>query len=222
MDAASHSAGWYWHFSTGGFPSGQVPQGSFSSMGAPGMQPPPQKSNFWTYFIVIGLVLMLICCGCGGAVAWFGYSSVQQVASLAGKELVKPFENDPAFQQHIGNVKSASINFSAMMEEAQKNPNNNNAVTIIDVEGDKGKGQLIGKSVPGEANNQFKEAKLRLPSGEEIPLTAAALGAGDQPGAIEVPAGSSEEPEKEMPAETDAPATEGSSDSAEPAEAASK
>ena len=91
MDAISHSAGWYWSFATGGPGGQQFPAGSFSSAGhSPGMQQEPPKSNFLKYFLIIGGILLLICCGCGGIISYVTYSGVQQVAVLAGKEMVKP------------------------------------------------------------------------------------------------------------------------------------
>ncbi|MFO0885932.1 MAG: hypothetical protein U0894_17410 [Pirellulales bacterium] len=207
MDAVSLSADWYLHFSSGGFPSGQVPQGSFSNAGGFGTQPPPQKSNFWMIFFVIVLVLLLICCGCGGAIAWFTATGVQQFAGAIGIEVVKPYQNDPAVQEHIGNIQSASMNFSEMMKEAQKHPGKEDeGVVIFDVVGDKGKGKIIGRAPDGD-QDQMMDAKLVLPNGQEFPIKAAAPAPVEE--GIQLPPGNEGEEAMEGPA-VEAPATESS------------
>lgn len=197
MDAVSLSSDWYLLFSSGGFPSGQVPQGSFSNAGGFGTQPPPQKSNFWMIFFIVVLVLMVICCGCGGAAVWFTYTGVQQVAGAIGGEIVKPYQNDPAVQEHIGNIQSASMNLSEMMKEAQKNPGKEDeGVMIFDVVGDKGKGKIVGRAPKGE-ESQFLDAKLVLPNGQEFPIKAATPAPGEE--GIQLPPGNSGDEAMEGP-----------------------
>ncbi|MGV3605903.1 MAG: hypothetical protein ACO1RA_05810 [Planctomycetaceae bacterium] len=213
MDAVSLSADWYLHFSSGGFPSGQVPQGSFSNAGGFGTQPPPQKSNFWMIFFVVVLVLLLICCGCGGAVVWFTYTGVQQVAGAIGGEVVKPYQNDPAVQEHIGNIQSANMNFTESANESQKAGGKNEGVLVFDVVGDKGKGKIIGRPSQ-DGQEQLLDTKLVLPNGQEFSIKAAPVPSDE---GIQLPPGNSGDEAMEGPT-SEQPETEPAE---EPAGAAS-
>lgn len=214
MDAVSLSSDWYLLFSSGGFPSGQVPQGSFSNSGGFGTQPPPQKSNFWMIFFIVVLVLMVICCGCGGAAVWFTATGVQQFAGAIGIEVVKPYQNDPAVQEHIGNIQSANINFTESANESQKTGRKNEGVMIIDVVGDKGKGKIVGRE-SNDDQDQMMDAKLVLPNGQEFPIKAATPAPGEE--GIQLPPGNSGDEAMEGPT-SEQPETEPAE---EPAGAAS-
>ena len=172
-----------WYFSQGFGPPG----GNFSSGATPG-QPtnpysgpgnfgsqPPKKSNFWMIFFIVVGILLLVCCGCGGAFAWLGYVGFNKGMEEIGNQAVANYQNDPVIQEHIGPVTKSSMNIMATGEEAQKQ--GQEGAAVIDVQGPKGKGQIIG--VPGngpEKEFNLKKAKLRLPDGREFPLGDSAAG----------------------------------------------
>ncbi len=90
---------------------------------------PPQQSNtvlWWVLGVlgVLGIGSIVVCCGGGYAMYHYG---TQFLA-----DTIKPqIENDPAIEEHIGEITAMPLNFS----ETQKHQNDN--IIVFDVQGTK-------------------------------------------------------------------------------------
>jgi len=122
-------------------------------------QQQPKSSLLWLWILLgVGGVGLLVCCGCGG----LGMLGV----SMAGSQMAARLNADPVVQEHLGTVTSATMDVMGTGEESQRAGGRN--VIVFDVVGDKGTGKVIADQAP--APEQFKNARLRLPSGEEFQL----------------------------------------------------
>ena len=112
--------------------------------------------------IVLGIlgIVGVLCCGGFGALFYLGWSQAPLV-------MIEPLKSNPEMVEHIGTVKSASLNFQAIQEEQAKGKGE---CIVIDVVGDKGKGRLILKMEHGSGNKEMEMATLRLEDGTEIEL----------------------------------------------------
>ena len=141
------------------FPNMNQPgQPGHFSAGPPADQQ-PKSSNAWLWILLgVGGVGLLLCCGCGG-LAMLGLN-------MAGGEMVARLNADPVAQEHLGTIKSASFDVMGTGEESQRAGGKN--VIVFNVVGDKASGKVIADQAPGA--EQFTNARLRMPSGEEFQL----------------------------------------------------
>jgi hypothetical protein len=96
---------------------------------------PPTKSKL-PLILGIVFVLLLLCCGGGIAVVYFGLS-------YGSKEVAKMSINQsPQAREAIGDVQSASMDMSSMGSNPGK--------MVLDVKGSKGSGKLFMKQDPGQ------------------------------------------------------------------------
>ncbi|HEX5103548.1 MAG TPA: cytochrome c oxidase assembly factor Coa1 family protein [Pirellulaceae bacterium] len=126
----------------------------------PGPYQPPKSSKAWLWILLgVGGVGLLVCCGCGGLfLVGMG---------VVGNQLVAQLNADPNVQQHLGTVTSANVDWMATGEEGNKAPGK--SVMVFNVVGEKGSAKVIVEQTPGQQH--FNNGRLRLPSGEEIPLS---------------------------------------------------
>jgi hypothetical protein len=113
------------------------------------------------------LALPLCCLGCGGAFMHFAFEIVEA-------EIVDDLNTDPIIQQHLGRVESAEIHFWDSLLEDMKHPDDDdeNSWFVFDVQGNKGKGRVIGKSITNAANaEELHEGRLQRPDGSEVKLS---------------------------------------------------
>ena len=106
----------------------------------------------------LGAVTFLACCGGCLALAYFG-------KSVAERELTDQLRDNPALQEHIGDIEQLSYNFiaTAAIEDDD--------VEVYDVQGTKGKGEITMKtSSLMDAEDEIIWARLRLDSGETVEL----------------------------------------------------
>ena len=132
--------------------------------GDPRFGPPPPKPSRWWLWLLLGGggVLLLCCCGCFGLV-YFGFNLIEQ-------ELTPQLQNDPVVQEHIGTVESVEFDFMKSITEAESSGDDD--ALVFHVEGSKGSGDVIGRSVTGPDGVEHLEGGvLRLPSGEEYELS---------------------------------------------------
>ncbi|MCO6459502.1 MAG: hypothetical protein J5I93_29670 [Pirellulaceae bacterium] len=125
-------------------------------------QPPPRKKKSAAVWIllVLGLgggLVLLVCCGGMGFLSWTGMK-------MAGQQMAAKVQHTEAVQEHIGDIQSSTINFTATTK-AQQESGNSQAI-VFDLKGTKGNGKLIA-TAQGE---NLLDATLELPSGELIPL----------------------------------------------------
>ena len=109
----------------------------------------------------------LVCCGiCGG----LGYFSMEVIE----EEIAASLSENPVIQTHIGEVKNAEINLWDSIREEIRNPTDgeDESWLVVNVEGTKGKGRVIGKSVtnPDTEREELREGRLELPSGQSVSL----------------------------------------------------
>jgi hypothetical protein len=118
-----------------------------------------------------GLAVGGIVTGILGSLCWTGGGVLFYVGlEEATKQVRIELNNNPVARQHLGEVKSVSINWTATMEYAEKHPNEQNMV-VFDLEGSKGRGKLIAKSGGGAGGKVIERGRLQLPSGEEIEIS---------------------------------------------------
>jgi hypothetical protein len=147
-------------------------------MSQPGYGPPsypPQQDSSSTIIWIVVLVLVvviglpilivaLIFLGCCGVFGFTMYS----VSQLPADGVKQQYNNHPVIQQHIGDIQSASLNFTDTGAEQQKQqPGPGASILVIDVRGTKGSGQIVGHQQPGNQPGQFfSKATLRTKQGE--------------------------------------------------------
>lgn len=126
--------------------------------------PAPRSSGMKIVWILLGAfgVLGLVCCG---GCAFFGFWGMNKGAELIAQAL----SDAPAVKEHIGEIESASINYTATAEYKEQYPDAENLV-VVDVKGSKGSGQLIVNTSQGGGPEGIRWARLRLDSGEEFLL----------------------------------------------------
>lgn len=134
------------------------PAGNFGDQPA---QPPRKKSSAGKIILIlagVGGVFLLLCCGGIGAMSWFGLSQV-------GNVVAQQVQDDPAIQEHIGEIQSSSFNMMATGELAEET--GEQGVIVLDVTGSKGSGKLRAR-MEGE---NVTQATLVLPDGQEFELS---------------------------------------------------
>lgn len=130
----------------------------FGQQPAPYQQPKSSKAWLWI-LLGVGGVGLLACCGCGGLIV-LGLGVV-------GEQLIAQLNADPIAQQHLGSVTSATPDVIATGEEGQKAPGK--SVMVFNVVGEKGSAKVVVEQAPGQQH--FRNGRLILPSGEDIPLS---------------------------------------------------
>lgn len=133
--------------------------------GGQATQAPPQKSKKGCLIavVVVFLLMFLVCCGGGVAMVYFGTNAL-------GEVVISQVENDPAIVEHIGDVESCSLDFSATAKAAESAEQPGDQTPIaFEIKGSKGSGTLL---LMQEAGNQeaFSSGTLVLPNDERIPL----------------------------------------------------
>lgn len=132
--------------------------------------PPPRRSWGCGWLLLLVALLggvPLICCGICGGVVVLGLEVVEG-------EIVADLNTDPIVQEHLGEVKSAELHmWDSIMEEINHpTGDNEDSWYVFDVEGTKGKGRIIGKSVTNEQDlEELHDGRLILPGGQEIKLS---------------------------------------------------
>ena len=121
--------------------------------------PPPRRSRVWLW-ILLGALGMgaLVCCGCAGLMG-FAWTQV-------GAPLQAQLKADPKAQEHLGTVNSATLDMSGVMEAAKDAKPGEPPVMVFQVRGDKGSGVVHAR----QEGQNYRDAKLILPTGEEIEL----------------------------------------------------
>ena len=135
--------------------------------GAQATQAPPQKSKKGCLIAVVVVFLLMFLVCCGGAVALFYFGT-----SALGEAVISQVENDPAIVEHIGDVESCSLDFSATAKAAESAEQAGDQTPMaFEIKGSKGVGTLL---LIQEAGNQeaFSSGTLVLPNEERIPLEA--------------------------------------------------
>ena len=131
-------------------------------------QPQPQRQSsgggntwLWVLGIIGGLMLVsaIACCG----LAWYGGS---QMSGLIADAAMEEFADDPVVVEHIGEITDSEMDFGEAIKASQKE--DNVAVMIFNVEGDKGSGKIIHRT---DNSSGIVTATLVMDSGEEYPLT---------------------------------------------------
>ena len=129
--------------------------------------PPPAKSKS-PLMLILGIIggIMLLSLVCCGGLMYYGYT---QGAAVVGNEVVSrhgdKLESSPEFQEHVGSIQEAKLNFMATTEAGQQG---DPSKLVLDVVGDKGSAQLKTSS-PDQSNLEGSE--LILPDGTVVPLT---------------------------------------------------
>ncbi len=118
---------------------------------------------------IAGILGLLLCCGGGVFMVQFGVSALAD-------QLERQIAGDPAIVEHIGDIESLEVNWSATIEEAQKTGDQDSGL-IFEIKGSKGSGQFLVKQDKG--GEGIDMATLILPDGTRIPVN---LGSG-APGA---------------------------------------
>lgn len=146
----------------------------FPNMDQPGSAPnpfaapppgyaPPKRSSAWLWILLgCGGVSALVCCGCGG----FIYFAMNTGFKVMEQELAKRLKDEPAIQEHLGEVESVTFDFWASTKESQ----DRGKVFVFHVKGSKGNGDVLGKQ-PEPGGQMIRDAKLVLPDGNEVDLS---------------------------------------------------
>ena len=126
----------------------------------PGPPQPAKKSSIGCILIVLAIVGgggVLLCCGGGGFMAWFG-------TRMLGEVVTKSLKDHPVIKEHLGELESMSIDFSATGE------NNEQDTIVFQAKGSKGTGTLYVKTNQGNGDKPVESARLKLPNGQIIPI----------------------------------------------------
>ena len=167
--AVAHPGLWNVLWSQGFGPSSGDPLNPYASMGQTGMSPQPKRgSNMWLWIVGLGGGFLLLLCGGCGLAMYFGFTGIMGFMGEMVKEQIK---DDPVIVQHIGDITSIKINFTAAAEEKKNNPQPGRNPLVFDIQGTKGSGQVVGTQVPApEPGMVLEDARLRI-GGQEFPLT---------------------------------------------------
>jgi len=116
------------------------------------------KKMLWIIVAVVGALVILPLCCCGGC-----HYAINAGASQLMKE---KFASDPLVVEHLGEVEKVKLNH-AKTAELKKTLNREGAV--FDVTGAKGSGEIVS-IFNEEGTSSLESVHLHLPSGEEIDL----------------------------------------------------
>ena len=137
-------------------------QNQFSDPTEPtGASPPPKRKSSMGLVIILaismGLVLVLLCCGGGIGIVWFGLGVVED-------SVLSQLHDHPAVQEHIGEVEDFEMNLMASANHEDSD------TFIYDVSGSNGSGRLEVRSVTVGSREEISNATLELPDGTRINL----------------------------------------------------
>jgi hypothetical protein len=127
----------------------------------------PKKSNVLLYVLGgIGALFLILCIGCIATVIYGGGAAM----NLVGEQLKPSLSADPVVQQHIGDIKTLSMDFGASTMETQRSQEKGGPQRMVfTVEGSKGKGTITGTPLQGQ--NRLTNAELKMSTGETFPLS---------------------------------------------------
>ena len=108
---------------------------------------------------------LFVCCGGGVLLVQFGVGTL-------GDQLERQVASNPAIVEHIGDIESFEVNWSATIEEAQKT-GEQDAGLIFEIKGSQGSGQLLVKQDKAGDGSSIDSATLILPDGTRIPIDLA-------------------------------------------------
>lgn len=114
---------------------------------------------------IAGILGLVLCCGGGVFLAQFGVSALAD-------QIEGQIASDPAIVEHIGDIESFEVNWSATIEEAQKTGDQDSGL-IFEIKGSEGSGQFLVKQDKG--GEGIDAATLILSDGTRIPIN---LGSG--------------------------------------------
>jgi hypothetical protein len=109
-----------------------------------------------------------------------GYKAKDAIGELAGQQIRMQVEDslnaDPNFSSNIGTIETMSMDLMATGEANQGNQGaqGQNTWMVFNVTGSNGSGVL--KVRTGQSQNEFTEAVLVLPDGQELPVEIASSG----------------------------------------------
>jgi hypothetical protein len=120
-------------------------------------QPPKKSIGIW---IMLGALFVggVAVCGCCGGVMYF-------TLGVISTEIANDLRDNPVMREHVGEIQSFDINFTASAAEPDDD------VYVFDVVGDKGTGTATVKSITDEdGNEQIVWATLRTSDGTTFDL----------------------------------------------------
>jgi len=104
------------------------------------------------------LLCVLMCCGGGYALIGFGMNVVAE-------DIRMQLRDHPTIQEHIGEMESLDVNFTASMAHPDDD------TFIYEASGSKGKGELTVQSITLDDDSEdIRAATLRLPDGQTFEL----------------------------------------------------
>ncbi|MEW4451485.1 hypothetical protein AB1L30_02260 [Bremerella sp. JC817] len=110
----------------------------------------------------VGGLALVGCLSCGG-LAWFGWSAGMEAIAT---EVRSKYGDNPAIQEHIGEIEGFSMNFTKSQQAREEYGNDD--VLLFDISGPKGSGEMIIERQRGTKG--FSGAILRTENGEEFDL----------------------------------------------------
>lgn len=136
--------------------SGQGPS-PYSPPSSAYFEPPRRSSSAWIYILAaFGMLGLLVCCGGGALLTWFG-------KNVGEEEITAQLRDNPKLREHIGEIKNLDMDFVASGAQDDSD------VFVYNVEGSKSSGRLtIRESMDDDFSTIVEEATLRLPDGSEV------------------------------------------------------
>jgi hypothetical protein len=129
--------------------------------------PPRRKSGGKGCLIgcsIAGVLGLLVCCGGGAMMIPFGIS-------ILTSDYQQQLAGNPVIVEHIGEIESLEMSWSATFEEAQKSDGQGSAAPIaFEVKGSKGSGTLLIQQDQSGGGGGIKSATLVLPDGTRHPI----------------------------------------------------
>ena len=125
----------------------------------------PKKKNILFYVLLgLGIVLLLICAGCGGLF----YMLANTTNALVKEHITPQLQADPVIQQYIGQLSDVETSLKDAFVEVQKNGARHRGRTVcIKVKGDKGEGLVMCRLDYGDSlTPRAVNGELVLPNGE--------------------------------------------------------
>lgn len=136
---------------------------------------PPQKKSkgklFWLLGCLGGIgVLGLICCGGMFATMQFGMG-------MLATQFQTQIEDSPVIAEHIGDIESFSMSFSALMENAQNQDPGGAPELPFEIIGSKGSGTVFIEQGSGGGGDEavIRSARLVTSDGQTFPIEVAAI-----------------------------------------------
>lgn len=131
-------------------------------MFAPAGEAPPARRRgmgcWWTGCLGGSALMMLLCCGGVGGVAYFGIS-------LLNKEIEVLLAKNPVVREHLGQLESVEVDWKRTMIE------DDDDTFVFQLKGDKGKAVAVVESVTNsDGDEEIRGGRLELSDGTEVPL----------------------------------------------------